>query len=129
MKVGSPIPPIAQKAMIAGVILAVVLGLIAIAMIWVRIPNKDVDVISRHDAYMMAFNDSGAAKKEVTFEVMTMKDDERPLTYLVYFYDNDYYYKYVINAEEGSIMDKKVLEGGGPRYSDQEGTVEDIDLE
>lgn len=126
---GKPMPPVVRKAFLAGIILCVVLGLATVALVLIKIPNKDVDIMSRRDAYMMAFNDSGAAKKEVTFEVMKLQDDERPIVYYVYFYDNDYYYKYVINAETSSIQSKKILEGGGPRYSDKEGTTEDVDLD
>jgi hypothetical protein len=60
---------------------------------------------------------------------MRLNDDEDPITYTVYFYDHDRYYKYVIDAEAGKIAKKEILEGGGPRYSDKEGTTEDIDLD
>ena len=122
-------PPAVQKALVAGIVICVVLGLATVFLIMSKIPNKDADLLGRRDAYMMAFNDSGAAKKEVTFEVMRLNDDEDPITYTVYFYDHDRYYKYVIDAEAGKIAKKEILEGGGPRYPDKEGTTEDIDLD
>jgi hypothetical protein len=122
-------PPAVQKALVAGIVICVVLGLATVFLIMSKIPSKDPDMLGRRDAYMMAFNDSGAAKKEVTFEVMKLNDDEDPITYTVYFYDHDRYYKYVIDAEAGKIAKKEILEGGGPRYSDKEGTTEDIDLD
>jgi|GEM_PF-5010024 hypothetical protein len=128
LKEQPPMPPAVRKALTIGVIICVVVGIATVLLILSKMPNRDVELISQRDAYMTAFRDSGAEKKEVTFEVFRLEDEESPLVYYVYFYDNENYYKYIINAETGDIEKKEVLDGGGPRYQDKEGTTEDIEL-
>ena len=124
----APVPSYFPKLMVIGVIICIIAGVMTIGLFVSKIPEQKADVMDRKDAYMMAFNDSGAVKKETTFEVVRLEEDSDPIVYRVYFYDNDQYYKYLINAETAEIEKKKVLEGGHARYSEYEGTDADIDF-
>ena len=122
------VPPYFRKLMIIGVSIAVIAALATVLLIMSKMPEQNTDIISKRDAYMNAYKDAGTVKKETTFEIVKLEEDMDPMMYRVYFYDKEYYFKYLINAETGGIAKKKVLDGGHARYSESEGTTDEIDF-